>query len=69
MWNCAACAKLLPDTAIEWIVIDGDSGEEVSVGSDCGKRTRQAGTDGYTPENSDQTFYTKSAYENLGIAV
>lgn len=63
-WTCACCLKVLPDRAIAWEVLTAE-GEEVDIGSDCGKRTRAAGTAGYSPANgaSNETFYTRSAWE------
>lgn len=64
-WTCNCCGKELPTTAIEWTVVNGDSGEEVSVGSDCGRKTREAGVDGYNPEKSDTTFYTIAVFADM----
>lgn len=66
MWNCACCTKLLPDSALQWIVVDGETGDEVAVGSDCGKKTREAGEDGHYHDNAGTgPFYTKAVYEGM----
>lgn len=66
MWQCACCTKNLPDSAIEWIVIDGESGELVAVGSDCGKKVREAGGEGhYHDQAGTGPFYTKAVYEAM----
>lgn len=47
-WNCGCCQRELPDRAIEHIAVDADTMEEISVGSDCIKKIKQAGTEGYS---------------------
>lgn len=72
MWTCQCCHKVLPDSAFPWVVVD-EEGEEVEVGSDCGKKTRAAGTDGYEHPKTGVLLFTKSAYnalnQNVGMVV
>jgi hypothetical protein len=63
-WTCACCLRILPDRAIENIVLT-DEGSEVSVGSDCAKNIIEAGGDGFDHEKSGQgPFYTRAAWES-----
>jgi len=64
MWTCYCCHKLLPPTAFAWVVVT-EEGDPVEVGSDCGKKTRQAGEDGYTHDKTGITLFTKSAYNAI----
>jgi hypothetical protein len=65
MWTCACCKKELPDRAIENIVVN-EEGDDVSVGSDCAKKIREAGTDGYSKDDSGEgVLYTHDAYGRL----
>lgn len=63
-WTCHCCLRELPDRAIENIAVT-EEGDEVPVGSDCIKRIKEAGSDGYVHPNGDILLYTLSAYEQL----
>lgn len=63
-WTCACCNKELPDRAIENIVVTED-GEDVSVGSDCCKKIREAGSAGHTHEETGNgPLYTRAVYDD-----
>jgi hypothetical protein len=64
-WTCACCTKVLPDRAIENIVMT-EEGDQVSVGSDCARNIVAAGADGFFHDDPDTgPFYSIKAFEAL----
>lgn len=66
MWTCFCCGKELPDTAIENVVVT-EEGDEVTIGSDCARKTRESGTEGHFSEVSGVSLYTRSNYAALDL--
>lgn len=63
-WQCACCLRILPMRAIAWVVVT-EEGEQVEVGSDCGKKIKDAGGEGHTNEDTGATFFSLQAWEDL----
>jgi hypothetical protein len=62
MWNCQCCFRDLPNRAIAHVAVT-EEGERVDVGSDCIKKIKASGTDGY--QKDGPVLYSIAAYEQL----
>lgn len=62
-WNCNCCDRVLPDRAIAHkAYIDGVGPGD--VGSDCIKKIKEAGEDGYQHKNGPLCFSLNAAIDS-----
>ena len=57
MWECQCCGRLLPARAIEHKAVN-EEGQRVSVGSDCIKHIKAAGSSGHFNEKTGSQLWS-----------